>query len=279
MMWSRFTLPRFAVRVTRGVPHVRGFWSGERIWAALMLAMLPALVQATWHAGAGHLGLLAVAALAAVGWQAVFARLRRRVMSLSGLVTAMAVVTMIPPGTPWWQVMVAVSFGIVFGEQVFGGPGRNFLNPAVVALAFLMFSFPEAAHHAPVALSWWSVAPGALVLLFLGLVPWRVMIGAIIAAGALASITGGDPVVHVLAGGFAFALVFLACDPVSAPALPAARWIYGGVIGVMTVVGAHAAPGVMQTTIFAVLIGGIFGPLFDQAALAGRLYRRRRRHG
>lgn len=279
MMWSRCALPSCVVRVTRGAPHVRAIWSAERIWTVLMLAMLPALVQATWHAGAGHLVLLAAAAAAALGWQAVFARLRRRAPTLSGLMTAMAVVTLIPPGTPWWQVMMAVSFGIVFGEQVFGGPGRNFLNPAVVALAFLVFSFPDAAHHVPVALTWWAVAPGALVLLFLGLVPWRVMIGAIIAASALASITGGDPVVHVLAGGFAFALVFLACDPVSAPALPAARWIYGGVIGAMTVVGAHAAPGVMQTMIFAVLIGGIFGPLFDQAALACRLYRRRRRHG
>ncbi len=279
MMWPRCTLPSCAVRVTRGAPHVRAIWSAERVWVVFMLGMLPPLAQATWHAGAGHLVLLAVAAMAALGWQAVFAHFRRRAPTLSGLVTAMAVVTMIPPETPWWQVMMAVSFGIVFGEQVFGGPGRNFLNPAVVALAFLMFSFPDPAHHAPVALTWWAVAPGALVLPFLGLVPWRAMAGAIIAASALASITGGDPVVQVLAGGFAFAVVFLACEPVSAPALPAARWIYGGVIGAMTVVGAHAAPGVMQTMVFAVLIGGIFGPLFDQVAIACHLYRRGRRHG
>ncbi len=279
MMWARCTLPYCTVRVTKGTPHVRGIWSAARIWGIFMLAMLPAVAQATWHAGAGHLLLLAVATVAALGWQAVFARMRRRAPTLSGLMTAMAVVALVPPGTPWWQVAMAVSFGIVFGEQVFGGPGRNFLNPAVVALAFLMFSFPDPAHHAPVALTWLSVVPGALVLLVLGLVPWRVMAGAVIAAAALAFATGGDPLVHVMAGGFAFAVVFLACDPVSSPALPAARWIYGGIIGAMTVVGAFAAPGVMQTIVFAVLIGGIFGPLFDQAAIACRLYWRRCRHG
>jgi len=265
--------------VTRGAPHVRGIWSGDRIWAMFMLAMALPLGQATWHAGPWHLVLLAAAIMAALGWQAVFARLRRRALGLSGLMTAMAVVTLVPPGTPWWQVALAVSFGIVFGEQVFGGPGRNFLNPAMVALAFLLFSFPDAAQRAPVAVTWASVVPGALVLLVLGLVPWRVMAGAVIGAAVLALAAGSDPLAHVLAGGFVFAVVFLACDPVGAAATEAGRWLYGIVVGVMTVVGAAAGPGVMQTVVFAVLIGGIFAPLFDQAAIAWHLYRRGRRHG
>jgi Na+-transporting NADH:ubiquinone oxidoreductase subunit B len=48
----------------------------------------------------------------------------------------------LPPTTPWWQAALGISFGVVIGKEVFGGTGRNFLNPALTGRAFLYFAYP-----------------------------------------------------------------------------------------------------------------------------------------
>jgi Na+-transporting NADH:ubiquinone oxidoreductase subunit B len=47
-----------------------------------------------------------------------------------------------PPDMPLWQVALGISFGIVLGKEVFGGTGKNFLNPALTGRAFLFFAYP-----------------------------------------------------------------------------------------------------------------------------------------
>jgi Na+-transporting NADH:ubiquinone oxidoreductase subunit B len=48
----------------------------------------------------------------------------------------------LPPGIPLWMVFMGIAFGIIFGKEVFGGTGMNFLNPALVGRAFLFFAYP-----------------------------------------------------------------------------------------------------------------------------------------
>ena len=58
------------------------------------------------------------------------------------LVTGMLFPLILPPTIPLWQVALGISFGVVFGKEVFGGTGKNFLNPALTARAFLFFAYP-----------------------------------------------------------------------------------------------------------------------------------------
>lgn len=83
------------------------------------------------------LPLLVAAAVATLGWERVFARLRHRPVGEGAFVTALVFTLLLPPATPVWQAAMGASFGIVLGKLVFGGIGRNFLNPAVVGLAYL----------------------------------------------------------------------------------------------------------------------------------------------
>ena len=68
-----------------------------------------------------------------LGWEILFAVLRRHEVNEGFFVTGLLFPLTLPPGIPWWQVAVGISFGVVFAKELFGGTGRNFLNPALAA--------------------------------------------------------------------------------------------------------------------------------------------------
>ena len=53
-----------------------------------------------------------------------------------------SIAVILPASIPLWQVAIGISFGVVIGKEVFGGTGKNFLNPALVGRAFLYFAYP-----------------------------------------------------------------------------------------------------------------------------------------
>lgn len=75
-------------------------------------------------------------------WEVLFAIVRKHEVNEGFLVTSLLIPLTLPPAIPLWQVAIGVSFGIVFGKEVFGGTGMNFLNPALVTRAFLFFAYP-----------------------------------------------------------------------------------------------------------------------------------------
>lgn len=77
-------------------------------------------------------------------WEVLFALVRRHEVNEGFLVTSLLFPLTLPPSTPLWQVALGISFGVVLGKEVFGGTGKNFLNPALTARAFLYFSYPLA---------------------------------------------------------------------------------------------------------------------------------------
>jgi Na+-transporting NADH:ubiquinone oxidoreductase subunit B len=223
---------------------------------------------------------LAVALATALAWQTIFARWRRQSLTLSGVVAALIVAAMLPPAASLWQVALAVSFGVVVGEQIFGGYGRNFVNPATLALAFLMFSFPDGGFAKGGFAGWAACLPGGLVLVATGIVNWRIVVAALGGALGMALAAGGEPLFAPLfAGSFVFGLIFLAGDPVSAPATNWGRWVYGLAIGGLVVLAGGAGGGSARGVVFACLIGSIFAPLIDQLAIWINVQRRRRRDG
>lgn len=75
-------------------------------------------------------------------WEVLFAIVRKHEVNEGFLVTSMLYTLILPATTPLWQVALGISFGVVIGKEVFGGTGKNFLNPALVGRAFLYFAYP-----------------------------------------------------------------------------------------------------------------------------------------
>lgn len=75
-------------------------------------------------------------------WEVLFATVRKHEINEGFLVTGLLFPLTLPPTIPLWQVAVGISFGVVFGKEIFGGTGKNFLNPALTARAFLFFAYP-----------------------------------------------------------------------------------------------------------------------------------------
>lgn len=155
--------------VTLGPPHARSQASAHRLLLWYVIASVPAL-------GAGLLGredfapalascllLLAVSLTAAVFWEGLFARWRRRDFDPAWYVAPWLFVLLLPLSTPLWLAAVAMSFGAIFGHHIFGGTGRSLVNPALLGLLFVHFSYPELAQHSDLlggvdAGDWWSAA-------------------------------------------------------------------------------------------------------------------------
>lgn len=75
-------------------------------------------------------------------WEAVFAVVRGHEVNEGFFVTSVLFALSLPPNVPLWQVALGITFGVVVAKEVFGGTGKNFLNPALAGRAFLYFAYP-----------------------------------------------------------------------------------------------------------------------------------------
>ena len=76
-------------------------------------------------------------------WEILFSIVRKHEVSEGFLVTCALIPLTMPPSIPLWQLSIATTFGIVIGKEIFGGVGMNIFNPALVARAFIFFSYPS----------------------------------------------------------------------------------------------------------------------------------------
>jgi len=75
-------------------------------------------------------------------WEALFSTIRGHEINEGFLVTGSLFPLICPPTLPLWQAALGISFGVVIGKEIFGGTGKNFLNPALTGRAFLFFAYP-----------------------------------------------------------------------------------------------------------------------------------------
>lgn len=80
--------------------------------------------------------------VAGIAWEILFAVKRGHEINEGFFVTSVLFALACPPSIPLWQVALGISFGVVLGKEVFGGTGKNFLNPALTGRAFLFFAYP-----------------------------------------------------------------------------------------------------------------------------------------
>lgn len=118
-------------------------------WRGAVLNMLrvgydPSDVFATFLHGAVYFFPVLIVAIIVGGfWERLFASLRHRETGEGLAVIALLFALSLPPTVPLWQVALGISFGIVVGKEIFGGTGKNFLNPALAGLAFLYATYPQ----------------------------------------------------------------------------------------------------------------------------------------
>jgi Na+-transporting NADH:ubiquinone oxidoreductase subunit B len=75
-------------------------------------------------------------------WEVLFAMVRKHEINEGFFVTSILFALIVPPELPLWQAALGITFGVVLAKEVFGGTGKNFLNPALAGRAFLFFAYP-----------------------------------------------------------------------------------------------------------------------------------------
>lgn len=113
----------------------------------LLLALVPALIALVYFFGSGVLINITLAVTVALLAEAAMLKLRDRPLKPfltdgSAVVTAVLFAMAIPPLAPWWLTTIGILFAIIFAKHLFGGLGYNPFNPAMVAYALLLLSFP-----------------------------------------------------------------------------------------------------------------------------------------
>jgi Na+-transporting NADH:ubiquinone oxidoreductase subunit B len=266
-------------------------------------------------------------------WEVLFATVRGHEVNEGFLVSSMLYTLIMPPDIPLWQVALGISFGIVIGKEVFGGTGKNFLNPALTGRAFLYFAYPASmtgdsvwvavdgfTRATPLGLaanggldavyaadySWAqtlfgfepgclgetstiAILIGAAFLLYTRVASYRIMAGVFIGMVLTSlsfNIIGSDtnPMFavpwywHLTMGGFAFGMVYMATDPVSAAMTDTGRWVFGGLVGLMTVLIRVVNPAFPEGIMLAILFSNMFAPTIDYFVIQANIRRRMKRH-
>ncbi|GHV34985.1 Na(+)-translocating NADH-quinone reductase subunit B [Bacteroidia bacterium] len=151
-------------RVTKMGAHVRDGIDTKRAVLMVVIALLPAMLFGMWNVGYQHFlsyGLYPdiwgnfcwgfwkvfpiIVVTYVVGWGIEFtvAQWRGEEVNEGFWVTGMLIPMLCPPDIPLWIVAVATAFAVIFGKEIFGGTGMNIWNPALLARAFVFFSYPS----------------------------------------------------------------------------------------------------------------------------------------
>jgi len=129
---------------------------------------------------------------------------------------------------------------------------------------------------------------GGAVLLIMKIASYRIVAGVLIgmiATSLLFNAVGSEsnpmfgipPHWHFVLGGFAFAMMFMATDPVSASMTNVGRWIFGIFIGVMTVLIRVVNPAFPEGVMLAILFANLFAPFIDHLVIQANIKRRQAR--
>lgn len=152
-------------KVTKTGSHIRDAIDMKRTMIMVVIAMIPALLFGMWNVGNFHFisigvtdktlfetfwfGFLKVLPIIIVSYatgltiEIIFAQIRNHDVPEGFFVTGMLIPLIMPVDVPLWMVAVATAFAVIIGVEVFGGAGMNIVNPALIARAFLFFSYPS----------------------------------------------------------------------------------------------------------------------------------------
>ena len=151
-------------KVTINGAHVRDAVDMKRNMIYVLIALIPCFLFGTWNIGYQHflshgevatlwqnfgyglmkiLPLYIVSYVVGLGIEIIFAQVRKEEVNEGFFVTGFLIPLIMPADVPLWMLAIAVAFAVIIGKEVFGGSGMNVVNPALLARAFLFFSYPS----------------------------------------------------------------------------------------------------------------------------------------
>jgi Na+-transporting NADH:ubiquinone oxidoreductase subunit B len=294
----------------------------------------PAVFQAFWFGFLRILPLIIVSYVVGLGIEFIAAQMRGHEINEGYLVTGILIPLIVPIDTPLWMLALAVAFSVILGKEVFGGTGMNIFNPALLARAFLFFSYPKwmtgdtvwtegltagknivdgFSGATPLSLcaagdisslptfmqmfigtipgsvgetSTLAILIGAAILIITGVGSWKIMAGVFaggLGMGLLLNAVSANSYMelpfyyHFVMGGFAFGAVFMATDPVSGSQTEKGKWIYGILIGILSILLRVLNPAYPEGVMLAILLMNLFAPLIDYYVVQSNINRRLRR--
>ena len=95
-----------------------------------------------WFGACYFIPIYIVTFVVGIAWEVIFAIVRGHEINEGAFVSTVLFSLSRPPDLPLWQAAMGISFGLVIGKEIFGGTGKNFLNPALTGRAFLYFAYP-----------------------------------------------------------------------------------------------------------------------------------------
>ncbi|MBT7717921.1 MAG: NADH:ubiquinone reductase (Na(+)-transporting) subunit B, partial [Halieaceae bacterium] len=280
-----------------------------------------------WYGAVFFIPIYAVTFVVGAFWEVLFAMKRGHEVNEGFFVTSILFALICPPDIPLWQVAIGISFGVVIGKEVFGGTGKNFLNPALTGRAFLYFAYPAQlsgdtvwvavdGYTAATPLSlvasdgmaalqaqipWMDAFTGAIpgsvgetstlailiggvILLASRIASWRIITGVFLGMVVLSTflnMVGSDSNLafampwywHLVTGGFAFGMIFMATDPVSGAMTNGGKWMFGILVGLMTVLIRVINPAFPEGIMLAILFANLFAPLMDNFVVQANIKR------
>jgi Na+-transporting NADH:ubiquinone oxidoreductase subunit B len=260
-------------------------------------------------------------------WEVMFASVRKHEVNEGFFVSSVLFSLILPATIPLWQAAIGITFGIVIAKEIFGGTGKNFLNPALSGRAFLYFAYPtdisggsvwvavdgyssattlsaasQGLNDYTIGTNWWNaflgyipgsvgevstvmVLLGGAYILYKGIASWRIVLGVftgMVLTSMLFNAIGSDSNAmfampwywHLVSGGFAFGMMFMATDPVTAAFTNRGKYWYGAMIGLMVVLIRVVNPAFPEGIMLAILFANLFAPLLDYFVAQGNIKRR-----
>jgi Na+-transporting NADH:ubiquinone oxidoreductase subunit B len=342
-------------KVTFKGSHIRDPLDLKRTMTVVIIALLPALLFGSYNTGLQHfrsigtdpalfqafwfgflriLPLIIVSYGVGLGIEFIAAQIRGHEINEGYLVTGLLIPLIMPIDIPLWMLALAVAFSVILGKEVFGGTGMNIFNPALLARAFVFFSYPAwmtgdnvwtegltagqniidgFSGATPLSLcaageitklpsfmqmflgfipgsvgetSTIAILIGAVILIITGVGSWKIMAGVFaggLAMGLLLNAVSANTYMelpfyyHFVMGGFAFGAVFMATDPVSGSQTEKGKWIYGILIGVLSILIRVVNPAYPEGVMLAILLMNLFAPLIDYFVVQSNIKKRLKR--
>lgn len=341
--------------------HIRDNVDLKRIMSIVIIALIPTALFGMWNIGNLHyqsigdqvmagsilssfvygflkmLPMFIVSYICGLGVEFIFVFIKQKEIDEGMLVTAFLIPLICPVTVPLWQLAIATIFATVIGKEAFGGTGMNFMNPALLARAFLFFAYPSkmsgsvwiaengkmdgltgasplgdmdnkifdnipslwdsfiGTHAGSIGeTSILMILIGMAILLWTGVVNWRIIVSALLGGflfsllfSATGQINGFNEVYHgdvftctihqLMLGGFMFGIVFMATDPVTSAQTQTGRWIYGFMVGALSMSVRVLNSAYPEGVMLAILLMNTLAPLIDYYVVEANIKRRLKR--
>lgn len=282
-------------------PHIKTRYDARYIMRQVTLALIPPTVAGIVFFGFRAVLILLISILSSVLWQRLVLSLKgeRRPLDGSEVVTGLLLALNLSPLVPWWIPIVGTFIAIVLAKELFGGLGFNIFNPALIARAFLLVSWPMemttwmspfngVTQATPLTLlklqhtytpyinlflgnrggcigetSVIALLIGAGYLFFRGVIDWKIPIPYVLTVGILALVFKQDPLFHIMAGGLILGAFFMATDYTTTPITKLGRIIFGVSCGIITVL-IRLFGGYPEGVSFSILFMNAMTPLLDR---------------